>query len=227
MFCCDGGTERRQTQQRKSREVQCWFFKMAYCKLILMICEQTAQEWQNKEHKRICSDSTVPINPDDTTMVWRVGGHRICCTRSEWQVQLFVSECYRFLIPPKKVKASPHNALIPFIRCCMENGCWISKSVVPDLFPAVRSAVASSLFLLLSVLPPSHASSKAALLPFPLQPITFLLTGIGSVPFLGSRGHLFIFLVLSQRTQTDELGWIQLIVFVIFLIKAMLQKNWN
>lgn len=44
-------------------------FKMAYCKSVLMICEQTAQEGQNKEHRRICGDSTVQINPDDTTMM--------------------------------------------------------------------------------------------------------------------------------------------------------------
>lgn len=160
-----------------------------------MICKQTAQEGQNREHRRICSDFTVHINSDDTTMMWRVGGHRIYCTRSKWQGQLFVSECYRFLTPPDK--ASPHNGLIPFRGCCRENGSLISKTVVPDIFPAVTSVIVSTLFLLLSVLPPSHTSPKTVLLPFPPQPITFLLTAIGSVPFLGSRGHLFILPALS------------------------------
>lgn len=108
-----------------------------------MIWEQTAQEGQNREHRSICSDSTVQINPGDTTMMWRVGGYRICCTRSEWQVQLFVSECYRFLTPPDKAKAS-HNALIPSRGCCKENGSLISKSGCWP-FPAIMSVVVSTI----------------------------------------------------------------------------------
>lgn len=169
-----------------------------------MICEQTAQEGQNKEHGRICSGSTVQINLDDTTMVWREGGHTICCTRSEWQVQLFVSECYRFLTPPKKVKASPHNALIPCRGCCMENGRLSSKSVLPDLFPTIMSSVVSILFLLLSVLPPSHASWKSAFLPpkycflFPYNPSLSSLQTLALFPSL-AKGAVFSFSLLSPK----------------------------
>lgn len=37
-----------------------------------MMCEQSAQEGQNNEHRRISGDSTVQINTDGTAM-WRVG----------------------------------------------------------------------------------------------------------------------------------------------------------
>lgn len=151
---------------------------------------------QNKEHRKICSDCTLQINPDAATMMWRVSGHRICCTRSDDRCGWLV--CFRmwqFLMSPKKAKASPHNAPVPFIECYVGEGCFISISVVSDLFLTVtRVLLAPPCSFCFVFCPFLIRPQILVLLPFPLQPVTFLLTGSGSVPLPGPRGCFFFLL---------------------------------
>ena len=71
----------------------------------------------------------------------------------------------------------------------------MSTSVVSDLFLTVTRVLlpppCSFCFLFCPLL---VRPQILVLLPFPLQPVTFLLTGIGSVPLPGPRGHLFFLL---------------------------------
>lgn len=135
---------------------------------------------QNKEHRKICNDCTVQINPDATTL-WRVIGFAVPDLMTG-PVDLFVSESGKSFMLPKKVKTSSQNNLIPFTGCCMREGYWISASV-SSAFSCCYHAVSSSfsflccplliyfqILLLLSFHPPStaasHLSSYRCFVPF-------------------------------------------------------------
>lgn len=135
---------------------------------------------QNKEHRKICNDCTVQINPDATTL-WRVIGFAVPDLMTG-PVDLFVSESGKSFMLPKKVKASSQNNLIPFTGCCMREGYWISASV-SSAFSCCYHAV-STLFLFLFMLSPSHILPN-------------IITAFFSSPFHCSQSPFFLQVLCS------------------------------